>query len=296
MLADSPSGSRRILYWFQAAVARALFGIARMLPLDTASAVGGWLGRTIGPRFGKSKLARRNLARAFPEKSPAEIEAIVRGMWDNLGRTAFEYPNLDREPLMASGRVELRGVEHFEAMRDDGRSGILFSGHFANWEVMGLCSAEGGAPLNLIYRAPNNPFMSWLYHHRRSGEAEMIPKGSAGAKRALELLKGTAHLGMLVDQKMNDGIPVPFFGRDAMTAPALAQFAFRYECPVLPARIERTGGARFRLTVFPPMVFEKSGDRRADITNAMAAVNALIESWIRERPEQWLWVHRRWPD
>ena len=101
---------------------------------------------------------------------------------------------------------------------------------------------------------------------------------------------------MLVDQKLNDGIAVPFFGRDAMTAPALAQLALKYRCPVVPARLERLDGARFRLTFQPPMELPDTGDREADVFETMRRVNAIFEDWIRARPEQWLWLHRRWPD
>ena len=101
---------------------------------------------------------------------------------------------------------------------------------------------------------------------------------------------------MLADQKMNDGIPVPFFGRPAMTASALASLALRFDCDVLPARVERLGGAHFRLTVFPPLPLPRSGNSHADAAALMAQVNATMEGWIRDRPEQWFWVHRRWPD
>jgi KDO2-lipid IV(A) lauroyltransferase len=124
----------------------------------------------------------------------------------------------------------------------------------------------------------------------------LIPKGPAGARLLLRSLKGGKHLGMVVDQKMNDGIAIPFFGRDAMTAPALAELALRFDCPVVPVRVERLEGARFRITIDPPLDLDVTGERRADITAAMVKVNALIESWVREHPEQWLWLHNRWPD
>jgi KDO2-lipid IV(A) lauroyltransferase len=117
----------------------------------------------------------------------------------------------------------------------------------------------------------------------------MVPKGPAGARQALSLLSKGKRLGMLIDQKMNDGIAVPFFGRDAMTAPALARFAQRYECPAVPVRLERLGGARFRVSFLPPL------DITGSDTEVMARANRIIEAWIRERPEQWLWIHRRWP-
>lgn len=287
----------RLRHRAEALALRGVFLAVRALPLDVASAIGGWLGRTFGPWLPMTAIARSNLRAAFPDKPAEEIEVIVHGMWDNLGRVAFEYPHLDRFRVFdGDRRIELAGFEHFEAMRDDGEPGVVFSGHIGNWELMARAAAARGAALNLIYRAPNNPYLQWLFDLRQSGDAEMVRKGAEGAKQALSLLKKGAHLGMLVDQKMNDGVPVPFFGRDAMTAPALALFAMRFRCPVLPGRIERLGGARFRITVLPPMEFEWTGDRHADVVAAMTKVNAVLEQWIRERPEQWLWLHRRWPN
>ena len=101
---------------------------------------------------------------------------------------------------------------------------------------------------------------------------------------------------MLVDQKLNDGIAVPFFGRPAMTAPALGLLALRVDCTVLPTRVERLNHARFRLTLYPPLELPRSGDRDANVAALMTAVNTTLEGWIRERPEQWFWVHSRWPD
>ena len=104
------------------------------------------------------------------------------------------------------------------------------------------------------------------------------------------------HVSLLADQKLNEGIAVPFFGRPAMTAPALALLALRFGCAILPARVERLRGARFRLTLYPPLDMPRSGDRDGDVMTIMTAVNATLEAWISERPEQWFWVHSRWPD
>ncbi|WP_142847893.1 lauroyl acyltransferase [Telmatospirillum sp. J64-1] len=272
------------------------YGLFRILPLDWASALGSAIGRHIGMRMSVTRRARRNLARAFPEKSEAEREKIVRDMWDHLGRCLGEFSQIDR--ILKSDRVEIVGAEYLEQLRDDGKPGLIVSGHIGNWEVgANLPHQRYGLRLHFIFRAANNRWAKWLYERRTVEDAgEMIPKGSSGARRAVQLLKQGEHIGMLVDQKMNDGIPVPFFGRDAMTAPALAQFAYKFDCPILPARMERLGGARFRYTIFPPMDLPHSGDRHADILAAMTQVNATLESWIRERPDQWLWLHRRWPD
>jgi KDO2-lipid IV(A) lauroyltransferase len=130
----------------------------------------------------------------------------------------------------------------------------------------------------------------------RGDTGALIPKGAVAARRAIATLRRGAHLTMLADQKMNDGVAVPFFGRPAMTAPALATLALRFDCDVLPARVERLRGAHFRLTVFPPLALPRSGDPQVDAAALMAQVNATLERWVRDRPEQWFWVHRRWPD
>jgi Kdo2-lipid IVA lauroyltransferase/acyltransferase len=100
---------------------------------------------------------------------------------------------------------------------------------------------------------------------------------------------------LLIDQKLNDGIAIPFFGIEAMTVDAPALFGLRLGLPLYPVRTERLGGARFRVTIYPPVDLPQSGDRDADVRAVMTHLNAILESWIRERPEQWLWIHRRWP-
>ena len=159
-----------------------------------------------------------------------------------------------------------------------------------------LAGVQYGIPEAQIYRVGNNPLLDRMIARFRGDGAELIPKGTVAARRAIAALRRGTHLSLLADQKMNDGIPVPFFGRPAMTASALAVLALRFDCDVLPARVERLGGARFRLTVFPPLRLPQSGEPHADAAALMAGVNAILETWIRDRPEQWLWLHRRWPD
>ncbi|MFQ5763547.1 MAG: lauroyl acyltransferase, partial [Rhodospirillales bacterium] len=266
-----------LLHPLQAAAAIVVYSMFRLLPMDWASAFGGWLGRTVGPHLPVSKRAVGNLTNAFPEKSPAEIAAIVRGMWDNLGRVAAEYPHLGEIDVYdPEGRVETKGGEFVDELREDGHAGIFFSGHIANWEIVSLGATQRGVPLDRVYREANNRLVEWLYKRGRvTVEGALIPKGPGGARVLLKSLKEGKHLGMLVDQKMNDGIPVPFFGRDVMTAPALAELALRYDCPVVPARVERLKGARFRLTILPPLELVRTGDRQADVAANMAKVNAL---------------------
>ena len=292
-----PSG-RGLQYWAEAAGAYVLFGVFRMLPLDWASALGGFLARLIGPRLGVSKRAVLNLRRAMPEIGEARAWEIIRGMWDNLGRVVAEYPHLDEFKVYEpGGRVETRNTEIVDPLLAAGKKLIFVSAHFGNWEVASLAASQRGLHIAQIYRAANNPLIDRLIARSRGIiGSELIPKGAIAARRSIEALREGRHLALLVDQKMNDGIPVPFFGRPAMTAPAVAQLAMRFDCAIIPARVERLEGAHFRLTVFPPVEIRKTGNRAADIAATMERVNAVLEGWIRERPELWFWLHRRWPD
>jgi len=278
----------------EAAAAALLLAVFRALPVDAASGLGGWIARSIGPHLKVSDVARRNLARAFPDKDKAEIERIVVEVWDNLGRVVGEFPHI--KTLMNS-RVEVVGVENVHLLRDDGRCGLFVSAHFGNWELAGALAAREGFDITLVYRAANNPWVEDLYRRNRADAgAGQIQKGAEGAREIMAVLKAGGHIGMLVDQKMNDGIAVPFFGRDAMTAPAVARFAHKFRCPVVLARVERTHGAHFRMTIDPPLDLPTTGDAHADTVAAMALINREIENWIRAKPGQWLWLHKRWPD
>jgi KDO2-lipid IV(A) lauroyltransferase len=287
----------------EAGGAALFFAAMRALPIDAASALGGALARLIGPRLGISARARRNLAAALPELSAAEIERVIRGMWDNLGRVAAEYPHLRRVRVFPPGvlqkrlgRVATGGIEHLDRAIAAGRPVIIFGGHLGNWEIAALAAGQKGIDVAQIYRAANNRLVDRMIARFRGTASEFIPKGRVASRRALAALRRGAHLTLLVDQKLNDGIAVPFFGRKAMTAPALALLALHFDCAVLPARVERLEGAHFRLTIHPPLAVPKSGERAADVAALMGAVNQTLESWIRERPEQWFWLHRRWPD
>jgi Kdo2-lipid IVA lauroyltransferase/acyltransferase len=281
----------------EALAAALAFGAFAALPIECASAIGGALGRLIGPFLGISRQARRHLKRALPELSDHEIGRVVAAMWDNLGRVAAEYPHLrEIRVFEPGGRVETHGFEHMDRAVANGRRMIIFSGHIANWEIGMLAAVQYGIEVAQIYRAANNPLVDRMITRFRGDAGELIPKGAVAARRAIATLRRGAHLTMLADQKLNDGIPVPFFGRPAMTTSALASFALRFDCDVLPARVERLNGAHFRLTVFPALPLPRSGNPGADVAALMAQVNATLESWIRDRPDEWFWVHRRWPD
>ena len=290
--------AKQLRYAAEGVIVAALFVLFRLLPLPVASGLGGALAGLVGPLLPLHARARNNLNRALPELSPAESRRTLAEMWHNLGRVAGEYPHLRKfRAHSPEGRIEVVGVEYLAAAKEEARGGLYFTGHLGNWEVSGLPVIQYGIPIAFVYRAPNNPFVdSLITRARGKGITEnAIAKGASGAREMLRQVKKGGYTAMLVDQKMNDGISVPFFGRDAMTAPALAQLASKYDLPVWPVRTERLGGCRFRVTIYPELELPRSDDMVGDVAEAMRRVNAMLEDWIRERPGQWLWLHNRWP-
>ena len=272
-------------------------GVMRPFSPETASNLGGFLGRTIGPRLGITRRARQNLRLAFPEKTLAEIETIVRGMWDNLGRVAAEYPHLGRITAANSDRIELVNIATVWAPRDGPTASIQVSAHLANWEIVPIAAARNGVDVTVVVREPNNPYVRPLLDRLRGvhGGAR-TDKGAGGARQAVRVLRSDGALGLLFDQKMNTGIALPFFGVEAMTLAMPAYLALRFRCPLIPVRVVRLGPARFRIEALPPLVLPETADRNTAAAQIMTELNGILEGWIRERPEQWLWLHRRWPD
>jgi KDO2-lipid IV(A) lauroyltransferase len=295
--ADSMKLSRRLRYYLETAGFFAVIGFFRLFGIDTASAIGGWIGRNLITPTPLSRLATKNLKSAFPDKSPAEIAVIVRAMWDNLGRVMAEYAHLDKLHMDGPDpRIEILGLDRLEAAIGRGKGVLLVSGHFANWEIMPFGARDLGVTGGVVVRPANNPYVNrWLERARiRNGMAEQIPKGAPGTRRIFSLLrKGEAAL-LLVDQRASEGITIPFFGRDAFTTPAPAALALKLGAVVVPASNERVGGARFRMTVHAPIEPPNTGDPARDLVEFTAAMTRFIEERVRERPHEWLWIHKRW--
>jgi KDO2-lipid IV(A) lauroyltransferase len=288
---QTPPLKHLIRYRLEAFAARLTFGVLGLLSVDSASAFGGWLGRTVGPRTKAHRIAARNLERAMPELTAGARDKALRGAWDNFGRTMTEYAVIPR----LKTRVAIEGHEELAARAREGKPALLMTAHLANWEVIFDALRIHTKPITAVYRKANNPLVDQMIADvRLRGVAGLAPKGPAGARIVLSELKQGGHVVMLVDQKLSSGVDVPFFGRPAATAPAIASFALRLDCPVYPIRVERLGGANFKLTIEKPWRFTPSEDHDADVRAALTQINERLESWIRERPDQWLWMHRRW--
>lgn len=268
----------------------------RGLPMQQASIFGGWLARKFGPISSAQRTAEKNLGWVFPEKSQKEIKTIIEKVWDNFGRVIGEYPNLVGLNVYEDPRFEVIGQEYIDQLRDDDQPGIIFAAHLASWEVAIMAAHQRGLKVTQLYRATNNPYVDKGVRmvQRKIGQ-EVLTKGQGDARKVLASLRRGDHLFILTDQKMNRGVSVPFFGKPAMTAPAAARMALRFQCPLVPARVERLGGVRFRITYYPPMQLPSTKDSPEAVRSLLCNMNEMLEGWIKERPEQWLWLHNRWP-
>ena len=269
-------------------------GVFSLLAMERASNLGSFLARKIGPRLGSNKRALRHLKMALPDLPEEDYKFILDGMWDNLGRVLAEYSDLE----YFVDDLELAGVEHIKRTIATRGQAILFSGHIGNWELMAPTLLRHGMPVDLVYRAPNNPYVEKLLARYRSlkGKLRLLPKSHAGTRQLVESIKEGRSVGILIDQKYNEGIEVPFFGQPAMTSPAFVQLGQKYDVPLVPFRVERLEGTRFRLTFYPPLkTLDDSGNPRP-VEDVIADAHRLLESWITDRPDQWLWLHKRWKE
>ena len=295
-----PPGLIRLVDWLLAHSLFVVLKLARLLPTDTALNIGGWLTRSLGPFLREHHVAEENLAAAFPDLSGQQRKDILTRAWDNLGRTGAEYVFLDRifdfdADNPDSGRFEVDGIKRFLAIRDSGKPAILFSAHLANWEILAVCAAAFDLDMTALFRPPNNAFVAErLDRVRRETMGKLVPSMTGAAIALGSALERGGRVGLLVDQFYHRGPALTFFGRKAQTNPLLGILARRFDCPVYGARTIRLAGGRFRLELFGPYDLPRDEGGEIDIDATMQMVTSIVEDWVREYPDQWLWMHRRW--
>jgi KDO2-lipid IV(A) lauroyltransferase len=289
--------------WATATAFRGVIALMQSLGPERSARFASSVLRTVGPLFPESRLAARNIDRAFPGIGKAERKRIIDGAWDNLARVGAEYIHLDaiaaREPVTeGEGDLMIRGVEHFYALRDDGKPAIIFAAHLANWELLAVAAVRYGLPVTAIFRPPANLMIGEdILHRRRSMMGGLVANARGATFELMAALERGEHLGILVDQaKVRGGIRVPFFGRLAPTNPLAARLARAVDCPVHGARSIRLPGGRFLIEMTPPLDLPRDAEGKIDVQGATAMITNVVEGWVREHPEQWLWLHNRWRD
>ena len=285
-----------------ALAAGALSAVKRMDRKRTANFAGALM-RRLGPLFPEHRLGRANLRAAFADKSAPEIEQILGGVWDNLGRIAVEFAHLDEFSVAGSGPLTpdvityaSETAERYRRLVQSGKPVLCFAAHLANWELPAVAGKLLGARTALLYRRPNiRPISDLIVKLRAPLMGELVSTGLAAPVQLARLLQSGAHVGMLADQHFTRGVEVIFFGRRCIANPLIALLARQTGCPIHGVRVVRQpDGNSFSGEITDAVEPVRDAAGRVDIAGTMQAVTAVIEGWVREHPEQWLWLHRRW--
>lgn len=276
--------------------------LVRLVPLDWARGASAWLTRMIGPLLKGHRVARANLAAAYPEKSPQEIDRILTGMWDNLGRVFAEYAHLDRlwdyepdRPNSGTMLVDETTQRNFLALRETKKPILFFSAHLANWEVLCWACAAPGRPSGIVYRQTHiDPIDRRLNELRSHSGTALIPANAEALFSIRRILRSGGCFGMLVDEHFSSGVDVTFFGRKCKVTPLLARYARHFDCVIHGAHMARLPDGGFRFDVSGPIEPPRDATGKIDVAATMQMITGIVEGWIREHPEQWLWLQRRW--
>jgi KDO2-lipid IV(A) lauroyltransferase len=296
-------GAKRAADAAAGALAVALLRALRHMPFDALANGAGAFMRAIGPLFRENRVARAQLKAAFPEKSPAEIDRILKGVWDNLGRMGAEFAHIDRlwdwdpEHPDREGRIVLAQptIDRFRTLLSDGKPALIFAAHLGNWELPAICAATYKLDSAVLYRRPNIKAVNdWISETRATHMGEIIATSLDAPVKIAQALERGAHVGMLVDQYYVRGVEVTFFGRKTNANPLIARLARHFNCPIHGTRIVRLPGNRFRAELSEEVAPARDANGDIDIAGTMQVITGVIEGWVREHPEQWLWLHRRW--
>lgn len=287
------SAWRNARYRLERRLFRAAGALFRLMGLERASAVSGAIWRAVAPLTRRHGRALNHLALAMPEITPERRDAIVRAMWENLGRTFAEAFFL-RE-IAASDRVTFENPDAFAAWRALPGGKVACAAHLANWELAIAPATRSGLAPWSIYKRLRNPLVDADVHALRAHlyTGGLVPKEAGVPRQFLRVIRDGGTVGLLTDLRDGAGELVPFFGRPAHATTFPALLALSARSPILVSCMRRVGGVRF-VQSYELVHMPDSGDRKADLIAVTAEVQAVFERFIRQWPEQWMWAHRRW--
>ncbi len=273
------------------ATASLVFGLARALPLTLASNIGGFLGRTVGNRFMKHRNFIRNLSTAFPDMKPAEVEGLLPRIYDNIGRVAAESAHLgDYATGRRGAMISIEGHEHLPKPGP----AVFVGCHLSNWDIGVVAMAREFGALNTIFTPIGVPALdTGLARNRLASGATYLPRNRTTLKAILDGLESGVSVAMLVDQRVDSGPIVKFFGHDAKASDFPAKLALRFNIPIIAVDGERLNPKHFIVRFHPPLW---PGDYRGAnaITDMTQAVMLRLESFIRRAPDSWFCYKLRW--
>ncbi len=256
--------------------------------------------RRIGPWFPEHRVGRANLAAAFPEKSSEEIERILAGVWDNLGRVGIEFVHIDRFTVAdASGDADAMFDEATWRQIQAAKSGgpvLCFCAHLANWELPASFTRYVDVDSTILYRPPNIRAVAEEIRRLRAGcMGTLVPTGFDAPIKLARAIERGGNVAMLIDQHETRGVEVTFFGRPCKASPLLAKLARHFDCSIRGLRTIRLPDRnKFMIEVTGPIEPVRDHEGKVDVLGTTQKITSVVESWVREHPEQWLWLHRRW--
>lgn len=285
----------KLRYLAEYSVFMLVVGTLRLMPLETASFAMGWLFRKIAPKGKRHQRALDNLKRVMPELDARQRIEIVMEMWDTLGRIVAEMVHIDH---MAE-QLDRINIEACRELTKDiinrGKGSITVSMHSGNWELIQATRMAHGLKPVALYQKVKNPYVDEFLRRRRRyfNPGGTWAKSHSTVRKLIPMLRQGGHLGMLVDQREDKGITVPFFGLQSLTHKTPALLAIKTGAPIVAERIIRHPGLKFTVESVEIEV-SNTGDKQKDIRETTRRINVVFENWIREYPGQWMWSNRRW--
>ena len=265
-----------------------LFLILKILPFRISSYLCGSLMYLIAPLTSYNSRVKKHMKIAFPQKSNHEINKLTRQHWFMLGQTIGEMPHINH--LIKIGHLKTEGLEKIK-----NGPAILVGAHMGNWEFLLRVGDLAGRRAGYVFRPINNWILNKIQIHRnKDANADFYRKGRLAAIGMASKLKNAEVVGLTGDQLLREGIQVPFFGIKTPTPQAAAVMALKWNVPIYMVRIERFKGIKFRMTIEERLQIPKNLDKEKAIFEITRLISQRIEEWIIDRPEQWLWAHRRW--
>ena len=272
--------------------------VVSRLPRLTTLALGRGLGRLLGDLDRRHlAIAAGNLRHAFPEWEEARAWRTARAVYAHFGSVLFDILWLQsRTPDQIRSLLEVRGDEHVRRAMAAGRGALLVTCHIGNWELHGVAHGLLFGPIHVLARPLDNPLLDRRLCAMRTMGGNTVVYKQRALSLILRALRGNGGIAILIDQNVQpaDGIFVDFFGRKAATTTVAAALAVKTGGALVPCRTELLRDGRYRLTYAPAVEWTPSGDRQQDIACLTQRLTRQIEEWVRDTPEQWLWMHRRW--
>jgi KDO2-lipid IV(A) lauroyltransferase len=286
----------RCALWLEAGLFRLIFWLVGRLSIEQSSRLGSFLFGLIGPFSSKKSKAIINLRVAFPDQPEQWYRQTAGGIFRHLGMAVAELIKFGDIWEQREQRIVFHTDPDTQALIDQGTPIVFVTAHVGAWQLTNMIAMEKGLDIGTVYAPESNQALSDKMLELRGAFGVKLIPSSAGLRPLLRQLNNGACIGLAMDTRLNTGTLLPYFGRDALTNTSAARLAQRTGAAVVPVRGQRVGHGRYRITAFAPISpAPNSGDAEAQALSISTRINACFEEWIREEPEQWICLKRRWP-